>query len=59
MLTEEFRDAFAKQCAAIGFDGAGAFVPHPVQNRTTAQLHEFANASVDDVLRAITTEASL
>ena len=53
VLTTEFRDAFAKQCAAIGYAGAGVFVPHPMQNRTTAELHAFAEASVDEVLRAL------
>ena len=50
VLTEEFRDAFAKQCAAIGYAGASVFVPHPMQNRTTAELHAFAEASVDEIL---------
>jgi hypothetical protein len=53
VLTTEFRDAFAKQCAAIGYAGAGVFVPHPMQNRTTDELHAFAEASVDEVLRAL------
>ena len=50
VLTTEFRDAFAKQCGAIGYAGASVFVPHPMQNRTTAELHAFADASVDEVL---------
>jgi len=29
VLTTESRDAFAKQCASIGFDGASLYVPHP------------------------------
>lgn len=53
VLTTEFRDAFARQCAAIGYAGAGVFVPHPMQNRTTAELHAFADASVDEVLRVL------
>ena len=53
MLTTEFRDAFAKQCGAIGYAGASVFVPHPMQNRTTAELHAFADASVDEVLERL------
>jgi len=42
VLTEEFRAAFDSQCAAIGFAGAPLYVPHPMQNRTTDELHRFA-----------------
>jgi hypothetical protein len=31
------------QISAIGFDAASVFVPHPMQNRTTAELHAFAD----------------
>jgi hypothetical protein len=50
VLTEEFRDAFATQCTAIGFDGASLYVPHPMQNRTTAELHRFAEEAFDEIL---------
>ena len=50
VLTTEFCGAFAKQCEAIGYAGASVFVPHPMQNRTTAELHAFAEASVEEVL---------
>jgi hypothetical protein len=49
VLTTEFREAFAKQCGAIGFDGASLYVPHPMQNRTTAELHAFADASFEAI----------
>jgi hypothetical protein len=42
VLTGEFADAFARQCRAIGFEGASVYVPHPIQNRTTAELHGLA-----------------
>lgn len=53
VLTEEFRAAFAKQCAAIGFDGASLYTPHPMQNKTTAELHTFADQSLDAILALI------
>jgi hypothetical protein len=53
VLTEEFRDAFEKQCAAIGYAGAGVYVPHPVQTRTTGELHEFAGDSAEEVMGAL------
>lgn len=55
VLTEEFRSAFATQCAAIGFEGASLYVPHPMQNRTTAELHRFAEEVFERVLAAIAT----
>ena len=54
VLTEEFREAFASQCRAIGFDGHSVFVPHPMQNRTTAELHRFAEEHFDAILERIT-----
>ena len=44
----------ARQCGAIGYAGASVYVPHPMQNRTTAELHAFAEASADEVLAALT-----
>ena len=55
VLTEEFRSAFAAQCTAIGFDGASLYVPHPMQNRTTAELHGFAEKVFQEVVASITT----
>ena len=53
VLTEEFRPAFAMQCEAIGFEGASLYVPHPMQNRTTAELHRFADQVFESVVKAI------
>ncbi len=55
VLTEEFRDAFAKQCAAIGFGGASLYTPHPMQNKTTAELHAFADRSFAAIVDLIRT----
>lgn len=53
ILTTEFRNPFAMQCQAIGFDGASVYVPHPMQNRTTAELHQFADDVFEQVLGQI------
>jgi len=53
ILTEEFRNPFAMQCEAIGFDGASVYVPHPMQNRTTAELHRFADDVFEQLLYKI------
>lgn len=57
VLTTEFRDAFAKQCAAIGFEGASRYVPHPMQNCTTAELHRLAEDSFESILASLTASA--
>jgi hypothetical protein len=53
VLTEEFRQAFEMQRSAIGLDAASIYVPHPMQNRTRAELHAFAEQSIDAILAAI------
>ena len=53
VLTEEFRQAFGCQKSTIGLDAASIYVPHPMQNRTTAELHAFAEESIDAILAAI------
>jgi hypothetical protein len=53
VLTGEFRQAFEAQRSAIGLDAAAVYVPHPMQNRTTAELHAFADQSIDAILAAI------
>ncbi len=53
VLTEEFRQAFEQQKSAIGLDAAAIYVPHPMQNKTTDELHAFAEQSVDQILSAI------
>lgn len=59
VLTTEFRDAFAKQCASIGFGGASLYVPHPMQNKTTAELHQIADESFDAILASLTRQAEV
>jgi hypothetical protein len=53
VLTEEFRQAFDQQKSAIGLDAASIYVPHPMQNRTTAELHAFAEQSIDAILASV------
>ncbi len=53
VLTEEFRNAFESQKSAIGLDAASVYVPHPMQNRTTEELHAFAEAALSQILAEI------
>lgn len=51
--TEEFRPAAAAQARALGFEPAFAWVPHPIQNRTAAELEAIAKGVLDDVIALI------
>jgi hypothetical protein len=56
VLTAEFRQAFDSQKGSIGLDAAAVYVPHPLQNRTTAELYQWAEAAIEEVLQAIARE---
>ena len=53
IVTTEFRDAVAVQSRALGFDPAIVFVPHPVQNRTAAELAALADAAIAPALEKL------
>ena len=55
VLTTEFEQAFNSQKSAIGLDAASVYVPHPLQNKTTKELHASADKAVEQILRAICT----
>lgn len=57
VLTTEFRQAFEQQCSKIGFDGASVYTPHPVLNRSTEQIHSFADSVFDEILAAIVSDS--
>ncbi len=56
---DPFRDAASAQSQALGLDVATAFTPHPVQDRTDAEMHAMADEIVDSVVSAITAGPSL
>ncbi len=54
VASSEFVDAAAAQARALGFDPAGVYVPHPVQDRTDAEVRALAEAAVEEVWAALT-----
>ncbi len=54
VASTEFVDAADAQSAALGFDPARVFVPHPIQDRTDDEMAALADAAVDEIVRAIT-----
>ena len=54
VVTTGFTDAVESQSKALGFDPAVLFVPHPIQNRTAAELDKIADDAVEPALRLLT-----
>ena len=50
VATTEFMDGAESQARALGADPAGLFVPHPIQDRTDAELVDIADAAYDELL---------
>ena len=50
VATTEFIDAAAVQAKALGTDPAYVFVPHPVQDRTDAELQAMAGEYLERIL---------
>jgi hypothetical protein len=54
IATSEFVDAAGMQNRALGYDPAVVFVAHPIQDRTTGELHALADRAFEDILNALT-----
>ena len=54
VATTEFIDAAAVQAKALGTDPAYIFVPHPVQDRTDAELEAMADTYLERILGMLT-----
>lgn len=50
----EFVAAAAAQSRALGFDAPAVFVPHPIQDRTDAEMRALAESAVDAVWAKLT-----
>jgi hypothetical protein len=53
VVTAEFKDAVEKQSAALGFEPAVLYVPHPVQNRTPEELSKLADGTIEQALNLL------
>ena len=59
VASEEFRDAARVQAEALGMpDVARVFVPHPIQDRTDAEMTALADQAFDAVVGALTSGAA-
>ena len=53
VASTEFVDAAEAQARALGADPARVFVPHPIQDRTDAEIQVLADGAVDSIVRAV------
>tara|TARA_A100001037_G_scaffold37811_1_gene29219 strand:+ start:653 stop:865 length:213 start_codon:yes stop_codon:yes gene_type:complete len=56
VATTEFIEAARVQSDDLGFDPAYVWVPHPIQDRTDAELHALAAAHVEEIVAALTAQ---
>lgn len=50
IATVEFEDGARAQARALGADPAAVYVPHPIQDRTDAEVVAIADAAFDEIL---------
>jgi hypothetical protein len=56
VASAQFVDAAIAQSRALGFPTvARVFTPHPIQDRTDAEMIAYADAAIDEIIAAITT----
>jgi hypothetical protein len=53
VATREFTDGAQRQARALGFDPAAVYVPHPVQDRTDAEMKAMAERAFAQVLAGV------
>jgi len=53
VATEAFRQAAEAQMSSLGFAAGLVWVPHPVQNRTRAELAALADRALPGILALI------
>ena len=54
VASTEFEEAAAVQARALGFEPAGVFVTHPIQDRTDDEMRALADAALDAVWARLT-----
>ncbi len=55
LATEEFRTAARVQASRLGRpDLEAVFVPHPIQDRTRAEIEDRADAVIEEVVARLT-----
>jgi len=53
IASTEFIDAADAQAKALGSNPAVVFVPHPIQDRTDAEMRALAESAFEDILKQL------
>jgi hypothetical protein len=53
VASTEFVEAAAVQARSLGVEVRRVFVPHPIQDRTDAEMHALAEAAVEEVVATL------
>jgi hypothetical protein len=53
VASTEFVEAARAQATALGFDPAAVFVPHPIQDRTDAEMQALADQAFEAIVGKI------
>jgi alkanesulfonate monooxygenase SsuD/methylene tetrahydromethanopterin reductase-like flavin-dependent oxidoreductase (luciferase family) len=53
VASTEFVEAAEAQAKSLGADPASVFVPHPIQDRSDAEMQALADSAVDEILAAL------
>ena len=56
VASTEFVQAADAQATALGFDAARVFVAHPIQDRTDDEMRALADAAIEEIVRAVTSQ---
>ena len=51
-----FVDAAAAQARALGLEPAAVYVPHPIQDRTDAEMRALAEGALDSILASLSPD---
>jgi hypothetical protein len=54
VASTEFVPAAAAQAKTLGLDPKMVFIPHPIQDRSDAELRQLAELAVDQIIEAVT-----
>jgi hypothetical protein len=54
IATTAFKQAYEAQAEVLGFAPGVIYVPHPIQNRTDAELRQIADDAVGRIVESIT-----
>jgi hypothetical protein len=54
VASTEFVEAAGAQARALGFDPAGVYVAHPIQDRTDDEVRALADAALEAVWASLT-----